>query len=140
MRGREASALGAWLAALAAVVALLTAGCSASKSPFARQAGDAGEEFAAAAITLRDLHEGRLTRAYAQSSFVNFEKAVGDVPEQLPKASGHPDPGALQHLLDLYRPASRAVAEPCLDAGCDWQGQVAALEAASKAFIEAGGG
>jgi len=59
------------VAALALVLALL-AGCQFTQSPFARTASNTGAAFAASAETLRAVHEGRITVAYAGSSFVNF--------------------------------------------------------------------
>src|SRR5690349_24982844 len=61
------------LLALALALALIVgAGCALAQSAFARTAGNAGAAFAAAAVTLRFAHEGKLTAAYARASFVNY--------------------------------------------------------------------
>ena len=115
----------------------LTAGCG--KSEFQRNAGDAGAEMAAAARTLEALHEGRLTQQFARASFVNYREQLADVESQLASAEPHPDRAELNRLLALFRGARPAIEDPCLEDGCDWRGQVRALDDASKAFIEAGG-
>jgi hypothetical protein len=46
---------------------------------------------------------------------------------------------ATPRLIDLYRKAYPAVAQPCLSSGCDWQQQVSRLDQASQALLKAGG-
>jgi hypothetical protein len=121
-----------------ALTAVLFSGCQLTQSAFARSAGNAGAAFAAAEQTLRDAH-GRITVAYATSSFVNFRSELQGLDTQLPSQSGAPGSGQIKHLLALYDTAMAAVAHPSLTASCDWKGQIAALDAASKAFLKAGG-
>jgi hypothetical protein len=132
------------LLVLALALALIVgAGCALAQSAFARTAGNAGAAFAAAAVTLRFAHEGKLTAAYARASFVNYRAELDGLDAQLPTQDGAPDARTLRRLLDLARPALRAVDAPCLDtrvdAGCDWRGQVAAMQRASAALLKAGG-
>jgi hypothetical protein len=126
------------LAAL--LTGLFCAGCSVTQSPFDRMAGNAGSAFAAASTTLRYAHTGKVPVAYARSAFVNYQSELDGLDQQLPTQQGAPDSATVQRLLDLYRPAWQAVQSPCLESGCDWRSQVAALDAASQAFVQAGGG
>lgn len=119
------------------VFCLVCAGCSATQSDFTRQTASAGAEFGAAALTLADAHRGRLTFAYARASFVNYQSQLDGVDAQLPGLQGAPDQATVHHLLDLYTPAMRAVAQPCLEGRCDWRAQVGALDRASAAFLQA---
>lgn len=124
--------------ALAAVVLVgLLSGCQVSKSAFKDEADTVSANFAAAATTLRYLHNGKLTRQYAKASFFNYATVTKGAESTLRSASGAPDQASLNRLLRLYQPAAQAISEPCLDGGCDWRGQVAALEKASGAFREA---
>ena len=123
----------------AALAILAVAACAAGKSEFQRNAEDAGAEMAAAARTLEALHQGRLTQRFARASFVNYREQLADVESQLTSAEPHPDRVELNRLLTLYRSARPAIEDPCLGDGCDWRGQVRALDDASKAFLEAGG-
>ena len=124
------------LALLAGMLAL--AGCGWTESGYARMAGDAGSTLAAAATTLRDARESRMTVAYARSSFAGYQQQLQGLEQQLPQQGGAPDRQTVQRLLALYRPAALAVAHPCLEGNCAWQAQVAALERASQAFQQAG--
>jgi hypothetical protein len=114
-------------------------GCQFAQSSFANTASNAGSAFAAAETTLTFLHQGRLSRRYAASSFVNFKAELAGLDQQLPTLNGAPGKATLHHLLALYKPAMQAVNAPCLDMSCNWQAQIAALNRASKAFLEAGG-
>ena len=120
------------------LVAVLLAGCQLTESAFARSASNAGAAFAAAEQTLRDVHDGRITIAYATSSFVNFRSELQGLDARLPSQSGAPSGSQIKHLLALYDTAMAAVAHPCLTDSCDWNGQLATLDAASKAFLKAG--
>jgi hypothetical protein len=120
-------------------VVFILSGCSFTQSAFERTADNAGGAFAAAATTLTYLHQGKLSRAYAVSSFVNYESELSGLDQQLPSQQGAPAQSTVQRLIALYQPAMRAVEQPCLDVGCDWRGQVAALERASQAFVEVSG-
>ena len=97
-----------------------------------------GSAFAAASTTLTYVHEGKISKAYAASSFVNYASELDGLDQTLPSQSGAPDARTIQHLLDLYKPAMQAVNSPCLDESCDWRAQVATLDRASKAFLEVG--
>lgn len=116
----------------------MLAGCSWTESAFARMSSDAGATLVAAATTLRDAREGTLTVAYARSSFASYQQHLDGLDQQLPQQGGAPDQHAVQRLLALYQPAWLAITDPCLEGGCDWQGQVDALERASQAFQQAG--
>lgn len=125
---------------LACCLALsLLAGCAFTQSAFTRTANNTASAFAAASYTLAQLHTGRLTAAYARSSFVNFQSELQGIDQQLPSQQGAPDPRTIERLLALYQPAMRAVNAPCLDATCDWGSQIAQLDRASRAFLEAAG-
>lgn len=115
----------------------LLAGCAFTQSAFARTASNTGSAFAAASYTLAQLHQGHITAAYARSSFVNFQSELQGINQQLPSQQGAPDHQTVQRLLALYQPAMRAVNIPCLDATCDWGSQIAQLDRASRAFLEA---
>lgn len=126
-----------YLLSLLLVVVGLCSGCQLTQSAFAKMTGDAGAAFSAASTTLAYAHSGKLTDAYAASSFVNYQSELAGLDQQLPSVQGVSDRHTLQHLLDLYHAAMQAVNSPCLDASCDWRSQVAALDRASKAFLEA---
>lgn len=119
-------------------LSLLT-GCAFTQSAFTRMASGVGSAFAAASSTLAQLHHGRLTAAYARSSFVNFQSELQGIDQQLPSQQGAPSPQTIQRLLAVYQPAMRAVNTPCLDTTCDWGNQIAQLDRASHAFLEAAG-
>ena len=120
------------------VLCITTVGCQLTQSAFTRTAGNAGSAFAAASTTLTYLHEGKISKGYAASSFVNYASELDGLDQTLPSLAGAPDARTLQRLLNLYKPADRVVDAPCLDASCDWRAQVAALDRASKAFLEVG--
>ncbi len=110
-----------------------------SQSAFARTANNAGAAFAAASTTLSYVHTGKLTTAYAQSSFAGYQNELSNVDQQLPSQQGAPDTHSIQHLIQLYKTAMQAINQPCLEASCDWHTQVADLNRASDAFLKAGG-
>jgi hypothetical protein len=126
-------------ALLAILVALAASGCGVGKSGFQRQAGDAGAELAAAARTLRAVHEGQLDVRFARASFVNYRESLSDVEANLSSPQNGPQTANRDHLIQLYRRAQPALQEPCLERDCDWRAQLDALDAASAALIEAGG-
>jgi hypothetical protein len=132
-RIRHTAFVGALLAA-----ALLVVGCAgATKSSFARAAEDAGGGFAAAAVTLADLHAGRLTREYAAATLGVLEAQLASAPEELRSAEGSPGADVSARVADLAAGAAAALERPCLDEGCDWRAQVDALEAAGRALADA---
>jgi hypothetical protein len=113
--------------------------CQFTQSAFAKTTGDAGAAFAAASTTLSYAHEGKITYAYASSSFVNYQSELDGLDQQLPSQQGAPDMRTVQHLIDLYRPAIWVVDLPCLSDSCAWRTQIATLNSASQAFLQAGG-
>ncbi len=114
-------------------------GCSFTQSGFERMTDSAGGAFAAAATTLSYVHEGKLARAYAISSFADYANELSGLDQQLSAQDGTPGKSKVQRLIALYRPAMQVVEQPCLDTSCNWRGQVAVLERASQAFVEASG-
>jgi hypothetical protein len=127
------------LARLAALALLLVSACGTGQSDYQRQAATAGAEMAAAARTLEAVHQGRLRPEYARASFVNYREQLEDVDTELSASGSSVDRAQLARLRELYRAARPAFEEPCLEAGCDWRGQVRALDEAAKAFLQAGG-
>jgi hypothetical protein len=123
---------------LLGLLILLTA-CQVTQSAFTRMAGNAGSAFAAASTTITYTHEGRITVAYARSSFENYQSELSGLDQQLSSQQGAPDARTIRHLLALYKSAMQAVNVPCLDQSCDWHAQVAAIDRASKAFQDASG-
>lgn len=117
----------------------LFAGCAFTQSAFARTASNTGAAFAAASYTLTQLHHDQITAAYARSSFVNFQSELQGIDQQLATQPGAPDRQTVQRLLLLYQQAMRVVNAPCLDAACNWASQIAQLDRASRAFLEAAG-
>jgi hypothetical protein len=122
------------------LIPLLTlTSCQFTQSAFAKTTGNAGAAFAAASTTLSYAHQGKITYAYAASSFVNYQRELNGLDQQLAYQQGAPDMRMVQHLIDLYKPAIRAVDSPCLNELCDWRTQIAVLNRASQAFLQAGG-
>jgi len=121
-------------------VALALSGCAMVRSVFATQAGSAGDELAAAAVTLQYVHEGRITKPYARSAIANYRELLLNFEPKLRQAKGAPSGAEVDRLVAVYRAAVPALDAPCLDDGCDWQGQAAMLEAAAVTLSEAGGG
>ena len=119
------------------LVLLVLSGCQFAQSGFAKTAGNAGGAFAAASTTLSYAHEGKLTFAYARSSFVNYQDELGGLDQELATQPGAPDQRTMQQLLTLYRSAMQVIDQPCLDTGCDWRAQVLLLNKASGAFLKA---
>ena len=130
----------AWLISSLLFCLSALAGCQATQSAFDLTAGNTGASLAAAATMLRYEHEGRVTKLYAQSSFVNFQSQLQGVETQLPSLAGAPSRVEVGKLLRLYRRAAPAVQNPCLEDRCGWRRQLRALQRASDAFVKAGGG
>ncbi len=122
------------------MLSVALASCQFSQSEFASQAGKIGSEFAAAATTLRYVHEGRLLRGYADSSFQSYRSMLEGLGPQIPRMNGAPKGKRVERLVRLYRRAEKAVTHPCLDPGCDWRSQLRALNEASHAFQRASQG
>ena len=121
------------------VILALLSGCQFTQPPFMRTASDAGATFAAASTTLTYLHEGKITRQYAQSSFAAFKTSVDGLDQQLPGQQGAPSKQDVQQLLSTYKPAMDALDHPCFEGTCDWHAQEQALTTASKAFLAVSG-
>src|SRR5690349_16273025 len=68
--------------AIILLLLLLLTGCQMTQSGFARTANDAGSAFAAASTTLTYAHTGKLTTAYAQTSFENYQSELSGVDQQ----------------------------------------------------------
>jgi hypothetical protein len=119
------------------VLAIMLSGCQLAKSAFQDEAATVSANFAAAATTLRYLHEGKLTRQYARATFFSYASLTRGADKPLQNAAGAPDPPARARLLALYGPAAEAIKHPCLERACDWRKQVADLEKASGAFRQA---
>lgn len=116
---------------------LLLTACQLTPSAFSKTVGNAGSAFAAAATTLAYAHEGKITYAYARSSFVNYQSELNGLDQQLSSQSGSRTKSTVQHLLSLYKSAMQAVNQPCLQDVCNWRAQVDALNSASQAFLKA---
>ena len=121
------------------ILLLLVTGCQFTQAAFPRMASNAGSAFAAAATTLAYAHEGKVTYAYAAASFVNYQSELDGLDQTLPFQNGTPDKRTIQHLLNLYKVAIKAVDSPCLSNSCDWRIQVDALNRTSQAFLEVAG-
>jgi hypothetical protein len=128
---------GIWLLLLLLLLLLLNS-CQIAQSTFAKTAANAGANFAAASTTLAYVHKGKITAAYARSSFINFQSELNGLDQSLSAQGGIPDRHTQQYLLTLYHKATPIINNPCLQTNCDWRGQVATLEQTSKAFLKAG--
>ena len=127
----------------AALVTLLAVGaCSApagwTETPFQHEVADAASTASTAANLLEAAHTGRLTNSYRRGALVNLREVVDGLEARLPTLDGAPDAAATRQLLDRFAPARSALDAPCIDAGCDWRGQVDALRRAADAFVAAG--
>lgn len=120
------------------VLLFITTGCQLIPPSFSITAGNVGSAFAASETTLLYAHEGKITYAYAASSFVNFQSELSGADQTLASAQGTPDASTMRQLLAFYRAAMQVVNAPCLHDICNWQTQVATLDRASMAFIKAG--
>ncbi len=129
---------GIWLVLLVPLLLFMT-GCQIAQSAFANSASNAGSALAAASATLSYTQEGKITSAYARSSFVNYQSELSGLDQSLPSQHGAPDQHTVQQLLALYKPAIQVVNQPCLESHCDWRAQISILDQASKAFLKAGG-
>jgi hypothetical protein len=121
------------------VLLLTITACQFTQSAFSKMTSNAGAAFAAASTTLTYAHEGKITYAYAASSFVNYRSELDGLDQQLPSQQGAPDVRTVQRLIDLYKPAIRAVDSPCLNELCNWRTQIVVMNRASEAFLQAGG-
>lgn len=115
----------------------MLAGCTITESAFAKTTSNVGSAFAAATTTLAYEHEGKITYAYAVSSFANFQSELNGTDQTL-LAQGGTNTRTVRQLLALYTPAMRVIDAPCLSNTCDWRAQDALLQRASQAFLKAG--
>ncbi len=120
------------------VLLLMLTACQIKQPSFSITAGNIGSAFAASETTLQYAHEGKITYAYAASSFVNFQSELNGADKTLAASQGAPAAGTMRQLLSLYQTAMRAVNTPCLNETCNWHTQVSALNRASEAFVKAG--
>ncbi len=118
---------------------LMTTSCQLTQSGFARTANNTGAALAAASLTLSDMHQGKVTGAYARSAFANYQSELSGLDQQLPSQKGAPSATSVHQLLGLYQPAMSVINQPCLGTSCDWRSQLTALNRASEAFLKAGG-
>jgi hypothetical protein len=120
------------------LVLLFSSGCQLTQSTFSRTTSNAAAAFAAAVATLNAVHEGKLTTAYARSSFLNYQSELQGLDQRLSSQSGTSDQRTVSHLLAVYRPAMLVVKQPCLTVSCNWHVQRGILEQAQDAFLQAG--
>ena len=118
-------------------ICLALVGCSGlTQTPFQRSADAAAGTLAAAAETLNENREGRLTEAYARASFVSFAEALRGVGEQLPRQEGAPEAGTAQQLAQELRDTQPLLEAPCLSSsGCDASAQIRQLKAVSEDLL-----
>ncbi len=122
-----------------AAVCLALVGCTGlTQTPFQRAAGEAAGTLAAAAETLTEYREGRLTESYARASFVSFAEALRGVGEQLPTEDGAPGTGTAKRLGQELRQTELLLEAPCLaSSACDGSGQIQRLKAVSEDLLQA---
>ncbi len=117
----------------------MTTSCQIAQSPFARMTTTAGAAFSAASLTLSDVHQGKITSAYAHTAFANYQSELSGLDQQLPSQAGASNTASVHQLLRLYKLAMQAINHPCLDVSCDWRSQRTSLNRASEVFLKAGG-
>lgn len=128
---------------VAAALCLALAGCGSTQSitqtAFERQASDGASVFSAASETLRFVHlePAKFTVEYGAGSMINYDDQVSSLPDDLPSAAGAPDEATVNQLVQVVTPAVDAIEKPCLLPDCDWRSQVAALDAAKEALLDA---
>jgi hypothetical protein len=126
--------------AAASVALLVVSACAgATTTPFARAAQDGAGALSAAARAVSDAHAGRLSREYATTTLKVLAAQLETLPDELRDADGAPDPGTAQSVASDAEVALQAVKAPCLDQGCDWQGQTQRLKQIAAALASAAG-
>jgi hypothetical protein len=118
--------------ALASVTVTLQA-CGWSQPPAAQLAEQAAGTFSAAAATLEAVHHSRITRQYAAASFEAYREQGTQTVMELRSLKPR---NVSEESLDL---ANAALSTPCLDQGCDWEGQLTALCGAAHELLAAAG-
>ncbi len=140
--GRRISRNGQWRSVatgvLVFVMLMLLTGCQLAQSSFSRTTSNAGAAFSSAALTLRYVHSGKITSAYARSAFMNYQSELQGLDQKLTSQNNAPDPRTVEQLLNLYKPAIHVINQPCLDASCNWRSQLNLLMQAEQAFLKAG--
>ena len=123
-----------------AFLAASMVGCSSvTQTPFARTAADAASLLSAASHTLQFAHNVPpwVTVEYGEASFINYHELIAPIPDELPSLQGAPDQAAVEELVGLLDDVIPDLENPCLADDCDWQGQIARLDAATHAFLDA---
>jgi hypothetical protein len=118
---------------------LVTTSCQLTQSAFAKTTNNAGAALAAASLTFSDMHQGKVTSAYARAAFANYQSELSGLDQQLLSQNGAPTAMSVQQLLSVYKPAMQVIDQPCLAASCAWHLQLVALNRARDAFLKAGG-
>ena len=126
-----------------AALCLALAGCGSTEAitetAFEQQASDGASVFSAAGETLRFVHTepAKMTVEYGAGSMINYDDLVSSLADDLPMAEGAPDAAAVEQLVSVIQPAIDAIENPCLLPDCDWQTQIATLDAARDALLMA---
>ncbi len=114
---------------------VVVSGCSgATTTPFARAAQDGSGTFSAAAVTITDLHAGRLTREYAAATLGVLRSEAEALPDEIRAADGAPGPDVATRAAGDAQRMLTDIARPCLDEGCDWRAQADRLSAAARSL------
>lgn len=127
--------------ALAASLLISLTACSPdafTQTPFVREAQDAASLLSAASMTIEYAHSGKMDDRFARSSLDIYREPLAGMALSLPRQRGAPDRSTLAPVVELLRDAQAVLADPCLDDSCDWRGQVAILDDASRALLELG--
>jgi len=126
--------------ALLAGMLLTLSGCvpaSFANTPYQQEAGDAASLVAAAATSIELAHTGELDPRYARASIRIYRDHLATIPA-FGGLRGAPDNDPVTGALDAAVDGAIAVlADPCLDDGCDWRGQLASLREAGLALEDA---
>jgi len=115
------------LALAASVVA-----CSGQPSAYEQLASTVSAGFASARTTIEAVHTDGLTIPYAQASFVEYRSLLEGASDRLRETQ--PAPPDAPAIVAAVAAAERVVGSPCLEGGCDWQGQLATLDRARHAL------
>jgi hypothetical protein len=117
----------------ATLLAITVQGCGWSQPQRSQLAQEAAGTFSAAAATIEAVHEGWMTRQYAAASFEGFREQSTRTAAALRSVGlAGVDDASLQQALQV-------VAEPCLDIGCEWEGQRDVLRATAHELLMAAG-
>jgi hypothetical protein len=124
------------------VVCAVLSACSGepiTQTAFVRSASDAASLLAASSETIRSVHEepARLTIEYAKASIFNYNELLAPVPQDLPTLDGAPAPPVIDELVAMLNTSLADLASPCLVGDCDWESQVADMDAAKDALLQA---